>query len=177
MKCVITSRTRRRAGRGGRVAGQPVPGPYGTWYLEAMDAHGGWIASAIDLVRFASRVQRGAARRVSQERVGGDGARPPGTAGARSGRLAAATLLRVGMVVRPVGSDGRCNLWHTGLFSGSSTILVIRHDGLCWAVLFNTSATADGEVPSAKIDPLVHQAADAVRTWPAHDQFPAWLKF
>src|SRR5262249_27029351 len=31
-----------------------VPMPYGGFNLEAMDAHGGWIASAIDLVRFAA---------------------------------------------------------------------------------------------------------------------------
>src|SRR5262249_48619156 len=34
--------------------GKQVPLPYGAWYLEAMDAHGGWISSAVDLVRFAS---------------------------------------------------------------------------------------------------------------------------
>ena len=32
----------------------PVPQPYGAWHLEAMDSHGAWIASASDLVRFAS---------------------------------------------------------------------------------------------------------------------------
>lgn len=30
-----------------------VPSPYGGWHLEAMDSHGGWISSAVDLVRFA----------------------------------------------------------------------------------------------------------------------------
>lgn len=30
-----------------------VPWPYGGFYLEAMDAHGGWIASAVDLARYA----------------------------------------------------------------------------------------------------------------------------
>src|SRR6185295_18883724 len=34
--------------------GERVPTPYGAWSLEAMDAHGGWIGSAVDLVRFAS---------------------------------------------------------------------------------------------------------------------------
>ena len=29
-----------------------VPSPYGTFYIEAMDSHGGWVASAIDLIRF-----------------------------------------------------------------------------------------------------------------------------
>jgi N-acyl-D-amino-acid deacylase len=39
-----------------------VPSPYGGFYLEDMDSHGGWIASAIDIVRFAASV---------------DGAKPP----------------------------------------------------------------------------------------------------
>ena len=33
---------------------QRVASPYGAWYLESMDSHGAWIASAKDLVRFAS---------------------------------------------------------------------------------------------------------------------------
>ena len=32
----------------------PVPWPHGGYCLEAMDAHGGWIGSAIDLARFAA---------------------------------------------------------------------------------------------------------------------------
>ena len=33
---------------------EPVSWPYGGFYLEAMDSHGAWVASAIDLVRFVS---------------------------------------------------------------------------------------------------------------------------
>jgi CubicO group peptidase (beta-lactamase class C family) len=32
--------------------GARVPTPYGAWWLEAMDAHGGWVSTARDLVRF-----------------------------------------------------------------------------------------------------------------------------
>ena len=46
-----------RGGHEGAGDGRPHrrkgPVQYGGWYLEAMDSHGGWIASAIDLVRFA----------------------------------------------------------------------------------------------------------------------------
>lgn len=35
---------------------QSVPQPYGGFYLEAMDANGGWIASTVDLLRFMSAV-------------------------------------------------------------------------------------------------------------------------
>ena len=41
---------------------QLVDEPYGDFYLEALDAHGGWIASAVDLVRFAAALD-GHARR------------------------------------------------------------------------------------------------------------------
>jgi N-acyl-D-amino-acid deacylase len=34
--------------------GPPIPSPYGAWCLESMDSHGGWIASAVDLARFAA---------------------------------------------------------------------------------------------------------------------------
>jgi N-acyl-D-amino-acid deacylase len=36
--------------------GGQVPWPYGGFNLEAMDAHGGWIASAVDLARFITAV-------------------------------------------------------------------------------------------------------------------------
>jgi CubicO group peptidase (beta-lactamase class C family) len=36
--------------------GQSVPWQYGGWSVEAMDAHGGWIATARDLVRLLSAV-------------------------------------------------------------------------------------------------------------------------
>ena len=31
-----------------------MPWPYGGFHLEAMDAHGGWIGSAVDLARWAA---------------------------------------------------------------------------------------------------------------------------
>ena len=47
--------------------------------------------------------------------------------------------------------------------------MVRRHDGTDWAVLFNTDRSQDGQVLSNKIDPLVHAAADAVKSWPTQD--------
>jgi N-acyl-D-amino-acid deacylase len=39
----------------GPKLGELVPAPYGTSCIEAMDAHGGWIASSVDLARFGTR--------------------------------------------------------------------------------------------------------------------------
>jgi N-acyl-D-amino-acid deacylase len=33
---------------------EKVPEPYGAFCLEAMDSHGGWLASAVDLARFVA---------------------------------------------------------------------------------------------------------------------------
>ena len=76
--------------------------------------------------------------------------------------------------MRPVRKDS-ANTWHGGLLiPGSSTLLVRRHDGLNWAVLFNTDKALNGPTLAETIDPLVHQAADAVSSWPDIDLFPTY---
>jgi phage gp29-like protein len=66
-------------------------------------------------------------------------------------------------------------VWHTGSLPGTSTLVVSRHDGRHWAILFNSRNDAENQRLSSLIDPLLHQAADAVGTWPAGDLFPRYL--
>ncbi|MCA9154159.1 MAG: beta-lactamase family protein [Planctomycetales bacterium] len=142
------------------AVGERVPLPYGAWHLEAMDSHGGWIASAVDLVRFGSSIQHPAERPLlsaaSREAMF---ARPAGAAGWNEDGSPKDVYYGCGWSVRDVGSE-RFNYWHTGSLDGTSTILVLRHDGLCWAVLFNTRDSSSGEAPARIIDPLVHKAAN-----------------
>ena len=49
--------------------GKQVPWQYGGWDIEAMDSHGGWIASAVDLVRFGESFNGNAERKVLDEQV------------------------------------------------------------------------------------------------------------
>jgi N-acyl-D-amino-acid deacylase len=152
--------------------GQPVPWPYGAYCVETMDAHGGWIASAVELVRFASRLYQPAPQGVlSAAAWSAMMACPPGTVGHEEDGSRKASYYGLGWQVRPVAGQGRPNLWHTGRFAGASSILVVRHDGCCWAALFNTSQTADSRAPAEKIDALVHCAVDAVAGWPQDDLF------
>ncbi len=160
-----------------------VPHQYGAWCLESMDAHGGWIGSAIDLVRFASQVQRHEkAGLLSPDMYRAMIACPPGAAGHDAQGVPKESFYGFGWQVRPIrgdessntddrNTDDRCSLWHQGALPGTSTLLVARHDGLCWAVLFNTTYTADRQRPAAKIDPLIHVAAQAVQRWPSCDLF------
>lgn len=156
----------------GPSVGKPVPHPYGAWCLETMDSHGGWIASAIDLVRFASSFDRpGRCRVLNEKSVAAMFARPDALAGFDAEGKPRDAYYGCGWFVRTIGNEGKMNTWHTGSLPGTSTILVRRHDGLNWAVLFNTRKPVNGQPPARAIDPLVHQAADAVKTWPTHDLF------
>ena len=142
--------------------GEKVAPPYGAWHLEAMDSHGGWIASATDLVRFAMGCDEAATEPSSN----------------RQALLSLAMIDE--MFAKPSGEDlteseiwyghgwnvrtsgnGR-NTWHMGALDGTSTILVRRSDGMTWAVLFNMRKNANGEELARLIDPLVHGAANAV---------------
>jgi CubicO group peptidase (beta-lactamase class C family) len=163
---------RDRNGRSGPAVvgpqlGQTVPLPDGAENLDGFEAHGGWIASAPDLVRFASAFDNPAdCPLLKPETIETMFARPEGAAGYEADGRPKAAYYACGWSVRPVRDRGR-NTWHSGLIAGTSALLVRRHDGLDWAVLFNTQSTPDGRTLSGVIDPLIHRAADAVRSWPA----------
>ncbi len=152
----------------GSDVGKPVPQPYGAWCLESMDSHGGWIACAADLVRFASAFDDPHRCQILKPpSIETMFARPQGLAGFDASGRPKPSYYACGWSVRPVGTSGRLNTWHMGGLPGTSTILVRRHDGLNWAVLFNTRDTASRQAPATLIDGLVHRAANAVKTWPA----------
>ena len=156
----------------GPLIGAKVPRPYGAWSIEAMDSLGAWIASAPDLVRFGSAVDRFEQSKILNARsIKTMLIRPKGHFGNDQKGKPDKVYYGCGWSVREVSNSKKTNRWHTGHLSGTSTILVLRHDGLCWSALFNTNQTSDKKRPSKKIDPLIHKAADAVKEWPQHDLF------
>ncbi len=158
----------------GPELGKPVPLPYGAWCLEAMDAHGGWLASAVDLVRFASALDPTARRPLlNSASMQTLLACPEGAAGHDAEGKPKAVYYGCGWSVRQAGRGH--NTWHTGALAGTSTLLVRRHDGFCWAVLFNTRQGEKGRDLAAVVDPLVHKAVNAVTQWPGGDLFARYL--
>jgi N-acyl-D-amino-acid deacylase len=146
--------------------GKREPQPYGCWRLESMDAHGGWIASAEDLVRFGAAFNRPKQCKILDAKsIQMMFARPPGAAGEDKNGKLADSWYGCGWSVRPVG-NGRENTWHNGSLDGTSTLLVRRWDGLTWAALFNSREAVNGQEPAGEIDGLLHEAADAVKRWP-----------
>ncbi|HET6251449.1 MAG TPA: serine hydrolase domain-containing protein [Tepidisphaeraceae bacterium] len=150
--------------------GKRVPMAYGGWYLESLDSHGGWIASAPELVRYASAFDHPDScpvlKRASVEELF---RRPKDTGFTADGKPRDA-YYACGWEVRPMG-HGTMNTWHTGLLDGTSTLLVRRCDGLTWAVLFNKDYDAKGKALCGDVDPLVHPMADDVKTWPKGWEF------
>ena len=143
-----------------------VPEPYGSFCIEAMDAHGGWLASALDLARFAAILDtpggntclKPDTRRILYE--------PPAPPASRNpdGSLAG-HFYGCGWVVRPVGKEGPAGYWHNGSLPGTSTLLMRRLDGISWAVLFNQRSESSS-LPDKAIEPALNRAADAVERWP-----------
>lgn len=147
--------------------GQTAPGPYGTFCLEAMDAHGGWLAGAGDLVKFAMALDRPAgpgekallSPRAMERMLAPPHIKPPGSAPAASQPAQPTVYYGCGWLVRRVGK-AKVNAWHLGGLCGTSTLLVRRHDGWTWAALFNSDLAMDGQWLAGHLDRLVHPAAD-----------------
>ena len=55
--------------------------------------------------------------------------------------------------------------WHDGVLDGTSALLVRRHDGLTWAVLFNTNQDENKQEPIGLIGDSFQTVADAVKEW------------
>jgi CubicO group peptidase (beta-lactamase class C family) len=156
--------------------GEPrqVPWPYGGFHLEAMDAHGGWLASAVDLARFAAALDDPArSPLLKRESFTTMYAPPPAPVSRRADGGLENSYYGCGWMVRPVGAEGRANCWHSGSLPGTNTLLVRLANGLSWAVLFN-QRSEDKKLPDGDIDAALHRAAKAVREWPAHDLFAQW---
>ena len=155
------------------LAEKKVPWPYGVWNLEAMDSHGGWTSSAIDLVRFVDATNPACHPGISKPETLDAMFRtrfqiPPFNSPASPDKV----YYCLGWSTRDAGNPGQFNAWHSGLLAGTSTLMVRRYDGLNWAVLFNSARDGTGQRHSTEIDPLLHKAVDSVQHWPEGDLFP-----
>ncbi|MGN6544040.1 MAG: serine hydrolase domain-containing protein [Aureliella sp.] len=142
--------------------GAELPRPYGCWCLEAMDAHGGWLASAEDLATFAAAFDNPehcpilSARSIALMHE-----RPEGLAGHDEEGKEKAIYYSLGWLNREL-PDGRVNHWHTGSLDGTETILIRRHDGWNMVGLLNTRTSPKTKQLSLALDGLMHRAVAAI---------------
>ncbi len=154
-----------------RKAGAPVNvmAPYGGFNIENMDAHGGWLSTAVDLARFSTMFDANSGYPIlTKSTIDTIFAKPA------TGAQADGSWYGCGWVVRPAGKG--INTWHDGRLDGTYTLMVRREDGSNWVILFNQRD--DISDPTGKtygqIDDLLHNAANAVKTWPSGDLFPGF---
>jgi N-acyl-D-amino-acid deacylase len=145
-----------------------VPFADGGYYLEALDAHGGWIGTAEDQIRFATAVdgQRGKAllkpetvELMLQTPVQGEiGAEGSGNARPVSG---------LGWNVVPMDSGLAWS--HAGALEGTCAAWMIRRpDGIAISFVFNSLPTTYPDFFTGIISAL-SQAAGQISNWPTVD--------
>jgi CubicO group peptidase (beta-lactamase class C family) len=134
--------------------GQGSENPYGM-NVTRMDAHGGWIATATDLVRFAVRVDGFATK---ADILTNASVQTMTTASARNAGYAKGWAV-----------NGANNWWHAGSLPGTETILVRTSGGFCWAILANSRSLMAGF--GASLDQLGWDIVRSAGTWPSHDLF------
>ncbi|WP_231744247.1 serine hydrolase [Stieleria neptunia] len=149
----------------------PVPQPYGAWHLEAMDSHGAWIASATDLVRFASALDSPEDSPIlSSDSIAEMVKRPDGLAGHNQDGTPKSKFYGLGWSVT-TNESGQLTASHGGSLPGTNTILIRRPDGRNVALLFNTRITARLSRVVSGVLPQLEEAIDNVSQWPDHDLF------
>ncbi len=133
-----------------------APASYGQPYsipVTRMDSHGGWIATATDLLRFVTRVDRFATVPDILTDATIATMTTPSAARPVAGDTAGYAF---GWQINQFG-----NWWHTGALAGTESILVRSNDGICWAAIANGNGI--------NLDQLGWDMVDQLATdgWPA----------
>lgn len=148
--------------------GQRVPESYGGWYVEAMDAHGGWVGAAPDLLKFAGALdQDGPDALLSPASVRALFAPPPSPAYEAVHAIYKNGHYACGWAV-DVPAGGRLGQQHhNGMLPGTAAVLRRRDDGVIWAALFNRAEGRKKQYLGAFAVELMGQALEQVKEWPA----------
>ena len=132
--------------------GAKVPSPY-AWWIESLDASGGWVGSAVDLARIAAKL---------------DGARLP---------LLQGDTLRT---MFPISQDGWCEFGHGGMLDGAESLMWRYGNGFGFVIMFNRNVPSTGPAAGAvnpigiELQPVVKKIADEIINWPERDIFPEY---
>jgi N-acyl-D-amino-acid deacylase len=144
---------------------QRVPSPYGGFYLEAMAAHGGWIASPVDFLRYMVTLESGRSSGFVY---------PPKLLAQLFGRPAPPvsendpSYYGMGWSVLPV--SGGANWWHDGSLPGTMTYAVHLANGISWVAFFNTRVR-DSDTFFVELDTEMNRTLGGITRWPDQDLF------
>lgn len=135
-----------------------VPWEEGGFNLEAMDAHGGWVATASDLVRLLVSVDGFSTK---PDLLNPASIVTMTTASARNNRYAK------GWSVNQFN-----NWWHTGALDGTATFMARSNNGYTWAILLNKRVIGNNANQFwSALDALPWQCVGETTSFPQYDLF------
>jgi CubicO group peptidase (beta-lactamase class C family) len=136
--------------------GQTVPWEYGGWNLEAMDAHGGWIATPRDMVRLLVAID-------------GFSTKPDILSAASISTMTTASTTQFNYA-KGWNVNSANNWWHLGALDGTASLWVRSSGGYTWAVILN-KRVIDNSANAfwSAFDNLPWNCIAQTSTWPTHD--------
>jgi N-acyl-D-amino-acid deacylase len=146
-----------------------VPGPYGRFYLPALDGAGGWVGSVVDLLRFVRSVNYvpETDNVLGTETLNTMTSRPdvPSWNGEQQ-------FYGMGWYVID-GGETAPTLWHNGSLPGSyGYIIHSGNENLTLAALFNSrSPDRQSRTFNSQAQQMLIRALRRVSTWPDRDMF------
>ncbi|MBA3900996.1 MAG: beta-lactamase family protein [Bacteroidetes bacterium] len=136
--------------------GKLVPWEYGGYNIEAMDAHGGWLATSSDLVKLLAAVD---------------------DLNSKPCILTAASISK--MVSPSANNPGYAkgwsvnrsnNWWHTGSLDGTASFFCRTNNGYTWAIILNKRITGSQANNFWKdLDALPWNCISSTSSFPSHD--------
>ncbi|WP_257145958.1 serine hydrolase [Bacillus thuringiensis] len=129
--------------------------------VSRMDSHGGWLASAKDLVRFLVRVDRFA---FKADILNSQTLATMYTTTTAPRIDGSSSNYAKGWGIHP--SEGYS---HNGDITGTASIVVRTHHGYCWTVLVNSRNDAQLDKMRADLYNLMWTIIGRIKDWPAFD--------
>jgi CubicO group peptidase (beta-lactamase class C family) len=142
---------------------------YGAFNLENMDSHGGWLASAPELARFAAAFDDADNCPILSAESIETMFSFPATIPSEEYKPGE-HYYACGWSVRDYGNRRR-NTWHNGSLPGTYTFMARWSNDINCVVLFNKRGSGFEE-----IDPILFKITKSISNWPDHDLFPEMLK-
>jgi N-acyl-D-amino-acid deacylase len=142
-----------------------VPVNYGGFYVEAMDSHGGWVSSTVDLLRFMAGVD---GRATPPDILSAGVVAEMTGSGATLSCGGGPCYYASGWLIRPTQGDATWE--HGGSLPGTTSILVRSYNNFSWVALFNARPDDTGKLDN-ELNAALWNALAGVTSFPTHDLF------
>lgn len=136
--------------------GELLPNEYGAWNLEAYDAHGGWIATASDLIRILVAVDKFNTK--------------PDILQSATIDIMTTPSVNASYYAKGWAVNQWDNWWHTGAIDGAASNFVRTSGGFTFAIILNKRVIgSQANAFWAALDALPWDCIGGVSSYPDHD--------